>query len=249
MDNRDNRIGGFGDDGGDQRRNNRDDHHNNQNHAHFRSNAGVVSDDEDLAHTTRAGYAHGRRNIRDEHNASERPSNIHYHPDDRFDHQHHESNNQDQDNDDDDTERHFEGKDGSMIGDYRVLKEVGKGTFGRVVQCLDTRRHRHASRSQRPSDDIVAIKVVRNIKRYYDSALIEADIVKGVNQRGGRGITHCAIMHDTFSYHGHFCMVFESLGPSLYDFLKKQMNFQPFPVSYVRSFAKQLLETVEFLHG
>ena len=43
-------------------------------------------------------------------------------------------------------------------------------------------------------------------------------------------------------------MVFESLGPSLYYFLKRQ-NYQPFPSVCVREFAKQLLETLEFLHS
>mmetsp|Transcript_18041 Transcript_18041/g.31642 ORF Transcript_18041/g.31642 Transcript_18041/m.31642 type:complete len:248 (+) Transcript_18041:476-1219(+) len=55
-------------------------------------------------------------------------------------------------------------------------------------------------------------------------------------------------MYDAFSFRGHYCMVFESLGPSLYDFLKRQ-QYQPFPISCVRDFAEQLLETLEFLHG
>jgi serine/threonine protein kinase len=94
----------------------------------------------------------------------------------------------------------------------------------------------------------VAIKVVRNVKRYFESALIEAEIVEDVNRRGGRGVSHCALLHDAFSFAGHYCMVFESLGPSLYDFLKRQ-KYQPFPLVCVRDFAKQLLETLEFLHS
>lgn len=152
-----------------------------------------------------------------------------------------------------DTRGHFQGAEGSMIGDYRILREVGKGTFGRVVECLDTRRQPAAaggSHGQQDSaNNVVAIKVVRNVKRYFDSALIEGDIIEDVNRRGGRGISHCAIMFHTFSFQGHYCMVFESLGPSLYDFLKRQMKFHPFPIGYVRDFARQLLETLEFLHG
>jgi len=94
----------------------------------------------------------------------------------------------------------------------------------------------------------VAIKIVRNVKRYYESAKIEADIIEDVNRRGKRGVTHCAIMYDTFSFQGHYCMVFECLGPSLYDFLKGQ-KYHPFPIHCVRDFAKQLLETLEFLHS
>ena len=140
----------------------------------------------------------------------------------------------------DDTIGHFKGSEGSIIADrYRVEREVGMGTFGRVVECLDLNR-----RSSRR----VAVKIVRNVKRYYESAMIEADIVDDVNRRGGRGVTHCAVMYDTFTFSGHYCMVFEKLGPSLYDFQKRQ-NHRPFPLKCVRDFAKQLLETLEFLHS
>ena len=97
-------------------------------------------------------------------------------------------------------------------------------------------------------EHVVAIKIVRNVKRYYESALIEAEIVEDVNRRGGRGVSHCAVLYHAFSFAGHYCMVFERLGPSLYDFLKRQ-KYQPFPLSCCRDFAKQLLETLEFLHG
>jgi len=129
---------------------------------------------------------------------------------------------------------------------YKIMGEVGVGTFGRVVECLDL-KHSRSNRRDR-QDKVVAIKIVRNIKRYYESALIEADIVEDVNRRGGRGVSHCAVMYNAFSFSGHYCMVFESLGPSLYDFLKRQ-NYQPFPSVCVREFAKQLLETLEFLHS
>lgn len=140
----------------------------------------------------------------------------------------------------DDTIGHFKGREGTVIVDrYRIEREVGVGTFGRVLECTDL--------SRRPGRR-VAIKIVRNVKRYYESALIEADIVEDVNRRGGRGVTHCAIMYECFTFSGHYCMVFEKLGPSLYDFQKRQ-NHRPFPLSCVLDFATQLLETLEFLHS
>jgi hypothetical protein len=160
----------------------------------------------------------------------------------------------------DDSSGHYEGRKGSMIADrYRVVKEVGVGTFGRVLECVDLKHRRtsqdihHRKDQQRDSsrtqrEGVVAIKVVRNVKRYHESAIIEANIVRDVNRRGGRGLSHCAIMYDAFSFHGHYCMVFESLGPSLYDYLKRR-KYRPFPVSCVRHFAQQLLETLEFLHS
>lgn len=152
----------------------------------------------------------------------------------------------------DDSQGHFQGKEGTMITSrYRVLRDVGLGTFGRVVECADLKRSRRSSNNRRGNDNNgprVAIKVVRDVKRYYDSALIEADIVKGVNRRGGRGTALCAILLDSFTWKSHYCLVFENLGPSLYDFMKRY-DYQPFPMVCVRDFTMQLLEALEFLHG
>jgi hypothetical protein len=150
----------------------------------------------------------------------------------------------------DDSVGHFRGRLGAVIGGrYQILREVGLGTFGRVVECLNLdKKKSDRGRRASPGDPYVAIKIVRNVKRYYESALIEARIVQDVNCRGGRGRTHCAVLHDSFTFDGHFCMVFESLGPSLYDFLKRH-EYRPFPMVCVQDFAVQLLETVEFLHS
>ncbi|GAB5031960.1 cmgc clk protein kinase [Nannochloropsis oceanica] len=139
----------------------------------------------------------------------------------------------------DDSVGHYQGKPGDVIqGRYVVEKDVGMGTFGRVVQCLDRKRGRK-----------VALKVVRNIKRYTESAQIEADILVDVNSRGGRGMTHCVQLFRDFVFEEHCCLVFERLGVSLYDFLKAH-NYRPYPLyPHVRDFARQLLESLEFLHG
>jgi len=151
----------------------------------------------------------------------------------------------------DDSKGHFKGGEGTIIANrYRVLRDVGLGTFGRVVEAVDLKRSRRSSsRRDRDSDGPrVAIKIVRDVKRYCDSALIEADIVEAVNRRGGRGTALCAMMFDSFTWKSHYCLVFECLGPSLYDFMKKH-DYQPFPMVCVRDFAMQLLEALEFLHS
>jgi serine/threonine protein kinase len=150
----------------------------------------------------------------------------------------------------DDTVGHFRGGIGTVIGDrYKVVRDVGLGTFGRVVECLDFERARKSRARQGKGDtNYVAIKIVRGVRRYYDSAIIEANIVEEVNRRGGRGISHCAILHDCFTWNSHYCLVFESLGPSLYDFLKKH-NYCGFPMICVRDFTRQLLEALEFMHS
>lgn len=139
----------------------------------------------------------------------------------------------------DDTVGHFQGGPGTYIGEqYRIVRDVGLGTFGRVVEC-----------STRGDNRRVAIKIVRNVRRYYDSALIEADICERVNREQRRQQKDlCAKMLDRFSFHQHYCLVFERLGRSLYDFLKMN-DYKPFPMFCVRDFSRQLLEALDFLHG
>jgi len=147
----------------------------------------------------------------------------------------------------DDSIGHFRGGPGTIIADrFKIIEEVGLGTFGRVVECLDLRAQEKSARRQR--NRFVAIKIVRDIKRYYKAAIIEADILEDVNRRGGRGVTHCAVMYDAFTFANHYCLVFECLGPSLYDFLKSH-KYKPFPMYCIEDFSRQLLEALEFMHS
>lgn len=167
----------------------------------------------------------------------------------------------------DDSFGHFEGGPGTIIhGQYKLLKDVGLGTFGRVVQAIDlkqqdrknrekdrdrssNRREREGRKAKVRMENTVAIKMIRSVKRYHDSALIEADILKDVNSRGGRGQSLCAVMLRQFDLpQGHCCLVFECLGRSLYDFMKTH-GFKPFPLFCVRDFARQLLEALDFIHS
>ncbi|EGB01726.1 hypothetical protein AURANDRAFT_69555, partial [Aureococcus anophagefferens] len=118
---------------------------------------------------------------------------------------------------------------------------AGLGTFGRVVECAD----REAGRRR------VALKVVRRIERYTESAAVEAEILRDVNRAaagGGAGGGLCVKLLDTFEFQGHFCLVFEKAGTSLYDFLKGH-DYAPFGPRTVRAVSRQLLEALRFLHG
>ena len=142
----------------------------------------------------------------------------------------------------DDSAGHYEGAVGATIrGRYEILGEAGLGTFGRVVECAD----REAGRRR------VALKVVRRIERYTESAAVEAEILRDVNRAaaaGGAGGGLCVTLLDTFEFQGHFCLVFEKAGTSLYDFLKGH-DYAPFGPRTVRAVSRQLLEALRFLHG
>ncbi|GMP50686.1 hypothetical protein CsSME_00017207 [Camellia sinensis var. sinensis] len=112
---------------------------------------------------------------------------------------------------------------------------MGEGTFGQVLECLDNERK-----------EIVAIKIVRSINKYREAAMIEIDVLQKLS-RHDIGGTRCVQIRNWFDYRNHVCIVFEKLGPSLYDFLRKN-SYRSFPTDLVREFGRQLLESVAFMH-
>ncbi|XP_071910425.1 serine/threonine-protein kinase AFC1-like isoform X1 [Coffea arabica] len=118
---------------------------------------------------------------------------------------------------------------------YRILSKMGEGTFGQVLECLDNERK-----------EIVAIKVVRSVHKYREAAMIEIDVLHKL-LRHDVGGARCVQIRNWFDYRNHICIVFEKLGPSLYDFLRKN-SYRSFPIDLVREFGRQLLESVAFMH-
>ncbi|XP_031405116.1 serine/threonine-protein kinase AFC3 isoform X2 [Punica granatum] len=137
---------------------------------------------------------------------------------------------------DDDREGHYAFSLGeNLTPRYKILSKMGEGTFGRVLECWD-----------RQTKEYVAIKVVRNVAKYRDAALVEVDILQHL-AKNDNGSSHCVQICNWFDYRSHICIVFEKLGPSLYDFLKRN-RYHPFPVDLVREFGRQLLESVAYMH-
>ncbi|KAF9681153.1 hypothetical protein SADUNF_Sadunf06G0195900 [Salix dunnii] len=118
---------------------------------------------------------------------------------------------------------------------YKILSKMGEGTFGRVLECWD-----------RQTREYVAIKVVRSIHKYRDAAMIEIDVLQRV-AKNEKASSRCVQIRNWFDYRSHICIVFEKLGPSLFDFLKRN-KYSPFPVDLVREFGRQLLESVAYMH-
>jgi len=134
---------------------------------------------------------------------------------------------------------HFDWRPGMVLNlKYELIKALGDGTFGRVVLAHDRRDDRQ-----------VAIKIIRDVKRYLENAKIEADILKDVRKADPRGKSRCLIMHETFTHERKFfCLVSEPLGVSLYDFMKKNA-FRGFWMQDIQSFAKQCMQAMCFLHS
>lgn len=58
----------------------------------------------------------------------------------------------------------------------KIHSKMGEGTFGQVLECWD-----------RENKEMVAIKIVRGIKKYRDAAMIEIEVLQqlGKNDEGG----------------------------------------------------------------
>ena len=53
----------------------------------------------------------------------------------------------------------------------RTVKQLGQGTFGKVVECVDIKTQRR-----------VAIKIIRNKKRFHHQALVEIKILDNLRK-------------------------------------------------------------------
>jgi dual specificity protein kinase CLK2/3 len=218
---------------------------------------GVVSDDEDKVRDRKYKMSHKSHRKRSRSYREKRRRRRRRSKDDDYKRDRKYTSSDGSASSRDDSYGHFEGGKGTVIGGrYKIVKDVGLGTFGRVVQAIDldkTDRSKYEpkqrSRHEKTRlEDTVAIKIVRRVKRYHESALIEADILRDVNNRGGKGRSLCAIMLRQFEFDGHCCLVFECLGRSLYDFMKTH-GYKPFPLYCVLDFARQLLDALEFIHS
>ncbi|OCT91920.1 dual specificity tyrosine-phosphorylation-regulated kinase 2 [Xenopus laevis] len=119
---------------------------------------------------------------------------------------------------------------------YEVLKVIGKGSFGQVAKVYDQKLHQH-----------LALKMVRNEKRFHRQAAEEIRILEHLKKHdktGGMNVIH---MLESFTFRNHICMTFELLSMNLYELIKRN-KFQGFSLQLVRKFAHSILQCLEALY-
>lgn len=141
----------------------------------------------------------------------------------------------------DEADGHMTYEVGDIFADeYKVLSVLGEGTFGRVLEVWDIVTERR-----------FALKVIRNVQKYRDAAMIEIEVLQTLSEgdaAGGGETFNCIKLRRAFLYREHVCMVFDKCGPSLFDFLRTN-KYKPFHPKYVQIFCKQLLVSVRYLHS
>ncbi|OMJ26468.1 Serine/threonine-protein kinase AFC1 [Smittium culicis] len=137
----------------------------------------------------------------------------------------------------DDKEGHFIVVEGeNFTNRFVIQKLLGQGTFGRVMKCYD-----------RLNNKQVAIKVIRAVDKYREAARIEIRVLKTLENFDPNNKYNCIRLNEWFDYRNHICLVFDLLGPSVFDFLKYN-EFRPFSLAQVQSFTSQLLKSVAYCH-
>eukprot|EP00250_Pteridium_aquilinum_P021732 c25203_g2_i5 orf=258-1187(+) len=138
----------------------------------------------------------------------------------------------------DDEDGHFNFRLGeSLTPRYKILRQMGEGTFGRVLECWD-----------RDAQELVAVKVVRSAEKYREAARIEVDMLRLLSDKDEGGLGGCVQIRTWFDYRNHICIVCEKLGPSLFDFLRTN-NYRSFSIDLVQDFGRQILNSVAFMHS
>ncbi|SCW03203.1 LAFE_0G05270g1_1 [Lachancea fermentati] len=116
---------------------------------------------------------------------------------------------------------------------YLVLDILGQGTFGQVVKCQNL-----------ITKEILAVKVVKSKSEYLNQSITEAKILELLNTKiDPLNEHHFLRMHETFVHKNHLCLVFELLSNNLYELLK-QNQFHGLSINLIRTFARQLLDSL-----
>ncbi|EGN96122.1 hypothetical protein SERLA73DRAFT_141318, partial [Serpula lacrymans var. lacrymans S7.3] len=112
---------------------------------------------------------------------------------------------------------------------YEVIDTLGKGSFGQVLNCRD----HHTGQS-------VAIKIIRNKKRFHHQALVEIKILDNLRKWDSEDKHQVIKMTEHFYFRNHLCIAMELLSINLYELIKAN-GFVGFTTTLIRRFTSQML--------
>ncbi|GAP83263.2 putative CMGC DYRK DYRK2 protein kinase [Rosellinia necatrix] len=118
---------------------------------------------------------------------------------------------------------------------YEIVDVLGKGSFGQVVRCIDHK-----------TGGLVAVKIIRNKKRFHQQALVEVNILKKLREWDPKNRHSMVNFTHSFYFRGHLCISTELLDMNLYEFIKSN-SFRGFSLKLIRRFTKQMLSSLVIL--
>ncbi|KAE8911690.1 hypothetical protein PF005_g9100 [Phytophthora fragariae] len=115
-------------------------------------------------------------------------------------------------------------------------RKLGAGSFGQVVEAQDL-----------VTNKFVAVKIVQKKQQYTEQAQTEINILQQLHVPQQHDATnHIVRLTDAFMHQGHQCLVFERLGPNLFDVLRGT-NFNGISFKLLRKFTRQILKALEYM--
>ncbi|KAL2018861.1 hypothetical protein VTK56DRAFT_350 [Thermocarpiscus australiensis] len=118
---------------------------------------------------------------------------------------------------------------------YEIIDVLGKGSFGQVVRCIDHK-----------TGVLVAVKIIRNKKRFHQQALVEVNILQKLREWDPHNKHSMVNFTHSFYFRGHLCISTELLDMNLYEFIKSNA-FRGFSLKLIRRFTKQMLSALNLL--
>ena len=93
---------------------------------------------------------------------------------------------------------------------------------------------------------------MKSAPEYTEAALDEIELLNKITQHDPKDDKHVVHLLDHFYHRGpngkHVCMVFETLGCSLLDLIKRT-NYRGLPLPIVKRIARQVLVGLDYMHS
>lgn len=133
-------------------------------------------------------------------------------------------------------------KHGDVVANrYKIIEGIGRAAFSKTVRAHDLQ-----------TNIPVCLKIVSNNKDHVDQGLDEIKLLRLINAKDPNDTHGLLRMFDFFYFKEHLFIVSELLRANLYEFQKYNAETAETPyftLSRVRCIAKQVLESLTFLHS
>lgn len=118
---------------------------------------------------------------------------------------------------------------------YEILNILGKGSFGQVCLCFDNKRKEQ-----------VAIKVIKNKKRFHQQAGFEIKILQTLLENDPEDAKNVVKVKNYFLFRNHICITFELLQINLYQLLQRN-HLKGLSLKLIKKIAIQILVALQYL--